>query len=203
MSRLSLRTLGLCALVLVFAVPAMAYNVVSTSAPQINCPFNTACTVTVTDMASLIPGTNGGKIQSRIFQGQAGSPLAGKWCYEYRVNMTDAVGLLSVPYVTSMSIANFGPVISYDYNFDGTSTDQVFYVNHGGIGTVGLASSYVFFGISFFNLSSAVYGGSFPGDGESSYFFGLVSQYPPTTKNATVQTDQGSQTVTVYAPAVP
>ena len=203
MFRLSLRTLGLSALVLVFAVPAMAYNVVNTSAPQINCPFNTTCTVTVTDMGSLIPGTNGGKIQSRIFQGQPGSPLAGKWCYEYRVSMTNAVGITVIPYVTSMSIANFGPIISYDYNFDATSTDQVFVVTSGGIGTVGLASSYVFFGISFFNLSSPVYGGSFPGDGESSYFFGVVSNYAPTTGTATVQTDHGSETVSVYVPNHP
>jgi hypothetical protein len=39
-------------------------------------------------------------------------------------------------------------------------------VTAGGIGTVGLSSVNQFWGITFFNLSSPVYGGSFPGDGE-------------------------------------
>ena len=203
MLRIALRGLSLFVLVSALAVPAMAYNVVNTSAPQINCLFNTTCSVVVSDMGSLIPGTNGGKIQSRIFQGQPGSPLAGWWCYEYRVNMTDAVGITSIPYVTSMSVAGLGPILSYDYNFDNNYTDQVFVITQGGIGTVGLSSSFLFFGVSFFNLSSAVNGGSFPGDGQSSRFFGYVSQYPPTTKNATVQTDHGAETVSVWAPAAP
>src|ERR1041385_5142657 len=203
MTRIALRSIGLLVLVLALTVPAMAYTVVNTSLPQLNCDFNTTCTVTVTDMASDIPGTNGGKLQSRIFKGQPGSPLAGKWCYLYRVNMVNSVGILSEPYVTSMSISGLGTLVPYDYNFDGTYTDQVFVITQGGIGTIGLASAYAFFGVSFFNLSSPVGGGAYAGGGQSSYFFGYVSDYAPTTKNATVQTDQGGQTVTVYAPAVP
>jgi hypothetical protein len=203
MIRITVRTLSLFVLVSTLAVPAMAYNLVNSSLPQLNCDFNTTCTVTVTDMASDIPGTNGGKLQSRIFQGQPGSPLAGKWCYEYRVNMVNSVGILSIPYVTGMSVAGLGTLVAYDYNFDGTYTDQVFVITQGGIGSIGLASTYAFWGISFFNLSSAVSGGAYAGAGQSSYFFGYVSDYAPTTKSATVQTDQGSQTVTVYAPNVP
>ncbi|MGZ5432334.1 MAG: hypothetical protein ACXW5U_19155 [Thermoanaerobaculia bacterium] len=69
-------------------------------------------------------------------------------------------------------------MLSYDYNFDFVATDQVFVVTAGGIG-------------------------SFPGDGESSYFFGLVSSYPPVTKTGWVYTDAGWVTVNVYAPQVP
>ena len=38
---------------------------------------------------------NGGFVQSRVFQGQAGSPAAGKWVYEYRVSLTNSVGILN------------------------------------------------------------------------------------------------------------
>jgi hypothetical protein len=192
---------SLLVLALGVSIPAMALNVVNTSAPAINCPFSTTCTVGVSDMGSNLP--NGGRIQSRIFQGQPGSPLAGKWVYEYRVNMANAVGFTYVPYVDGMYIAGWGTPVAYDYNFDSNYTDQVFVVTAGGIGTVGLSSVNAFWGITFFNLSSPVYGGSFPGDGESSYFFGMVSIYPPTVKTAQVHQDNGYVAVNVYAPQVP
>lgn len=201
MIRFSLRFVSVLVLAVVAAAPAMAYTLVDTSLPQLNCLFNTTCSVVVSDMVSNLP--SGGRIQSRVFQGQPGSPLAGKWAYEYRVDMTNAVGITSIPYVTSMSIANWGPLVAYDYNFDWNYSDQVFNITVGGIGTKKLDSAFLFWGISFFYLEDAVYGGSFPGDGESSRFFGLVSNYPPMNKNATVQTDAGSVTVTVKAPTVP
>jgi hypothetical protein len=197
----SLRTISLLVLTLALAVPMMALNVVNTSAPSINCVFSTTCSIVVNDMGSNLP--NGGRIQSRIFQGQPGSPMAGKWVYEYRVNMANAVGFTYVPYVDGMYIVGWGPVLAYDYNFDSIYTDQVFVVTAGGIGTVGLSSVNVFWGATFFNLSSPVYGGSFPGDGESSYFFGLVSNYAPTVKTAQVHMDNGYAAVNVYAPNVP
>ena len=197
----SLRNVTLLVLALGLAVPAMALNVVNTSAPSINCLFSTTCSVVVNDMGSNLP--NGGRIQSRIFQGQPGSPLAGKWVYLYRVNMANAVGLTYIPYVDGMYIYGWGTPVAYDYNFDSNYTDQVFVITAGGIGTVGLSSVNVFWGATFFNLSSPVYGGSFPGDGESSYFFGMVSNYPPTVKTAQVHQDNGYVAVNVYAPQVP
>jgi hypothetical protein len=197
-------TLSVLALALTF--PAFGYTIVNTSAPQINCVFTTAspCSITVTDKVSVLP--NGGKVQSRVFQAQPGSTAYPNWVYEYRLNMTDVAGVGYPPSISGMSISNWGPVLSYDYNFDASATDQVFQITSGGIGTKGLASAYVFWGVSFFNLSSPVYAGSYPGGGESSYFFGLVSPYAPTTKNATVQIDDisgGSAVVAVYAPNVP
>lgn len=197
----SLRIATLLVLALGLSIPAMALNVVNTSAPSINCVFSTTCTVVVNDMGSNLP--NGGRIQSRVFQGQPGSPLAGKWAYLYRVNMANAVGFTYIPYVDGMYIAGWGSTVAYDYNFDSNYTDQVFVVTAGGIGTVGLSSVNVFFGATFFNLSAPVYGGSFPGDGESSYFFGMVSSYPPTVKTAQVHMDNGYAAVSVYAPQVP
>ena len=201
MSR-SLRIVSLLVLTLALSVPAMAaYNKVNTSAPAINCVFSTTCSISVTDLGSDMP--NGGRIQSRIFQGQPGSPAAGKYVYEYRINMTNAVGILSVPWANALWISNWGPVLSYDYNFDAVATDQVFVVTAGGIGTEAPTLASYSAPWTYFQFQNAVYGGSFPGDGESSYFFGLVSNYPPVQKTGWVYTDTGWVTVTVYAPQAP
>jgi hypothetical protein len=197
----SLRIVSLLVLTLALSVPAMAYTVVNTSAPAINCVFSTTCSVGVTDMGSDMP--NGGRIQSRIFQGQPGSPAAGKYVYEYRVNMSNAVGVLSIPYANALWIYNWGPVLSYDYNFDSVATDQVFVVTAGGIGTKAPSSATYTSGWMNIQFQSAVFGGSFPGDGESSYFFGMVSPYPPVVKTGWIYTDAGWVTVNVYAPQVP
>ena len=197
----SLRIASLLVLTLGLSLPAMAYTIVSTSAPSINCVFSTTCSVSVTDMVSTM--SNGGKIQSRIFQGQPGSPAAGKYVYEYRINMSDAVGVLSIPWANALWIYDWGPVLSYDYNFDSVWTDQVFVVTSGGIGTKSPTSAGNVGAWINFQFSNAVFGGSFPGDGESSYFFGLVSSYPPVTKTGWIYTDAGWVTVNVYAPQVP
>jgi hypothetical protein len=195
------RLLSLSVLVLVLAVPAFAYNVVNTSAPSVNCIFSTTCTLYVSDMSSPILGS--GKIQSRIVQGQPGSAAAGKWLYLYRIDLRQVAGITSIPYVTQMAISGWGPVRQYDYNFDSVATDHVFNITAGGLGTKAVTSSTVFFGWTYFILNNPVYGGNFPGDGESSYFFGLVSDYPPSVKNASVDTDSGWVTVQVFAPTVP
>jgi hypothetical protein len=203
MTRLSLRVASVLVFMVALAVPAMAqtYVRVDTSAPQINCLFSTTCSVVVNDMVSTM--ANGGRVQSRTFQGQPGSTLAGKWVYLYRVDMSNAVGVLSIPYVTRMSISGWGPLVNWDYNFDWNYSDQVYTVTQGAIGTVGLSDAFNFWGTSFFYFDGAVYGGGSPGTGESSRFFGLVSNYPPIVKNATVTTDAGSVTVSVKAPQVP
>lgn len=197
----SLRIVSLLVLTLGLSIPAFGYTIVNTSAPAINCVFSTTCSVGVIDMGSDMP--NGGRIQSRIFQGQPGSPAAGKYVYEYRINMSNAVGILSIPYANALWISNWGPVLSYDYNFDSVATDQVFVVTAGGIGTKGPSVASTSGSWTYFQFQNAVYGGSFPGDGESSYFFGLVSNYPPVTKTGWIYTDAGWVTVSVYAPQYP
>ena len=199
------RIITLSFLVLALALPASAYTVVNASAPQVNCVFTTAtpCSVTVTDMVSALP--NGGKIQSRVFQSTASSPAAGRWIYEYRLIMTHVAGIGYPPYLSGMSISNFGPIATLDYNFDWLG-EQVFNISSGGLGTKGVGTSYYFWGTTYFNLTEPVYAGSYPGGGESSYFFGVASPYPPTTRTATVYMDSiagGSAPANVYAPAVP
>lgn len=189
-------------LLFVAAAPAMAapLNVVNTSAPQIHCVFNTSCTSSPTDYTSTFL-SGGAFIQSRYYQAAPGSPMAGKWVYKYRVSMTNEVGVLNIPYVTALRVPFVG-LKQGDYNFDSVFTDHVFNVSAGGIGTKGVTSAATGSGITF-NFASAIAGGSFAGDGESSYFFGVVSDWGPRTQYGTVYTSNGNYTVTVVAPYVP
>ncbi len=102
------------------------------------------------------------------------STAAGEWVYRYRLDMSQVAGITYIPYVDEIAMSSFGPVLQYDYNFDGTATDQVFY-STSGLGSKGISSSFVFWGWTYFVFSSPIEAGSYPGGGESSYFFGLVS----------------------------
>jgi len=203
MLRFSARSVSFFVLAAALAVPAMALNVVNTSAPQYNCIFTTAnpCTITVTDYsASFMSGA--AKLQSRIFQGQAGSTTAGKWCYEYRIDLTQVAGITYIPYADELAIYSFGPLRQYDYNFDSVATDDVFNVTSGGLGSKGVTSAFLSGGYTYWVLNP-VYGGSYPGGGETSYFFGVVSDYPPTLRTMWVHTDTGWVQMTGYAPQYP
>jgi hypothetical protein len=182
----------------VMAVPAMALNVVNASAPQVNYVFSTDGTVTVTDMTSAV--YSGGFLQSRIFQGEPGSPAAGKWVYEYRLDLTCAQTALSVPNVTAVGMST-GPVRSYDYDFNGFATDQVYVITSGGMGWIGLSSASGLYGYNQFHFSSPVYpsGGGGCG-GDSTYFWGYTSDYAPHVVTATIYTSTGNLSASVYAP---
>ena len=204
MSRLSLRLVPVLVLALGMSVPAFGLNVVDTSS-NVNCLYVTTspCTTPVTDYVSYFNVSGGSGqafLQSRIFQGQPGSAAAGKWRYLYRVNMTNVGALTYFPYVDQVAISSVGTVWSWDYNFDFNYTDQVFNITVGGIGTKAVTSSFVFWGWTYFDWSNPVYSGSYPGGGESSYFFGFTSDKAPVIRNISVHTDSGWVTVTGYAP---
>jgi hypothetical protein len=190
----------LCSLVtLALAAPVFGYNVVNTSW-TVNCVFSTTCSVAVTDYISefAINGASGnGRLQSRIFQGQPGSTAAGKWVYEYRINLTAAHGFTYPPYVDYIAIDRWGALRMYDYNSDGIATDEVFNVTSGGVGTKAVTSAFLSSPWSYFVLSSPVY------VGESSYFFGLVSDRAPVLRGMWVHTDSGWVSAMGYAPPLP
>ncbi|HET7434649.1 MAG TPA: hypothetical protein VFN10_08060 [Thermoanaerobaculia bacterium] len=141
-------------------------------------------------------------MQSRIFQGQAGTQAAGLWCYMYRIDLRNVVGITYPPSVDRIYF-NFGPVSSLDYNHDFNYTDQVFVITSGGIGNVAPSSVFTFWGSTFIDFASGIYAGSYPGGGDSSYFVGMVSPYPPHVTSASVHTDTGYVSVNVYAPNHP
>lgn len=119
-----------------------------------------------------------GRLQSRIFQWQAGSAAAGK-------------------FVDHLAINTWGPILSYDYNGNGIATDDVFNITSGGTGTKAVTTAWVAAPWTYFALSNPVY------VGESSYFFGLLSDAAPVLRTMWVHTDNGWVSVTGYAPPLP
>ena len=171
---------------LVFALAPAAHaaplKVVNVGAPAINCVFTTAspCTISVSDTSADVPMSAGGagRLQSRTFKGLAGSPADGLFAYEYRLNLTDAVGATNVACIDWMSIS-FGPVVNtLDYDSD-QKPDQVFVVTSGGLGTIGLASAVQTADTIRFKFSKPVCEGGSPGKGDTSFFWGLVSKSAP------------------------
>lgn len=171
-------------LVLAPAAPALAapLSFVNVGAPAINCVFNTACTLTVTDsvdtiVVSPLLWTGTARLQSRTFAGAAGAPGAGKTAYEYRVDLTQAVSDGEVPCVTDIAI-DFGAVTKLQYNKVGP-LDDVFVVTSGGLGSIGLYAVDQTGSVITFTFNQPVCAGPSPGKGHTSYFFGLASAYPP------------------------
>jgi hypothetical protein len=204
MSR-TVRMVLLSLVALTLAAPVFAYDVVNTSW-TVQCLFSPTCSVTVNDYVSdfaVSGGSGNGRLQSRIYQGQAGSAAAGKWIYEYRINMTPVGGIVYAPYVDQLAIANWGPVLTYDYNSNGIVTDDVFNITSGGIGSKAVTSAFLSSPWTYFVLSNPVYSGNYPGGGESSYFFGLLSDQAPVLRSMWVHTDSGWVSVMGYAPPTP
>ena len=203
---MNIRRLSLFVLAAVLAFPAMAQvlNVVNTSS-NVNCVFTTAvpCTNYVTDYVATFMGGNA-RLQSRINQATSGSTASNKWVYRYRIDLTQVAGITYPPHADYLAIYNFGPVSQYDYNFDSVSTDHVFNVTSGGIGTKPVTSSWIGAdNFTYFYLNNPVFAGSYPGGGESSYFFGIVSSYAPVLRTVWVRTDTGWVSLTGYAPNYP
>lgn len=162
------------------AVEAAPLAVVNVGFPAVNCVFSTACTISPTDSSGTIPlgGISGTAVlQSRTFVGAAGSPAAGLNGYMYRVNLTNAVGIVNIPCITALRVS-FGPVVSLQYNGAGP-VDQVFVATSGGLGTIGLASADLTANNVTFTFSSPVCAGGSPGTGDTTFFFGLTSTAAP------------------------
>jgi hypothetical protein len=163
-------------MIVVLAAPvllAQPLKVVNVGKPAVNCLFNPACKVTVTDLSA--PIWTSGFLQSRYYTGAAGAPAAGKHVYEYRVDLRNVVGALAIPFITSVTL-DIGPTQKFDFNGDGT-LDDVFVTTSGGIGNVALSSAVRAGNKITFTFASPVAGGSAPGKGDSSFFFGVVSSY--------------------------
>src|SRR6266568_2453621 len=141
-----------------FVVKAVPLKIVNVSAPAINCVFNPACTVTVNDTSDNVTLSTGGTgfLQSRTYTGAPGSPAAGLFAYEYRLDLRNAVVINAISCIDALTIS-FGPVVgSLDYNGD-LKPDQVFVVTGGGIGSIGLASAtWIAPGRIIFKFSSPV-----------------------------------------------
>ena len=159
---------------------ATSLSIVTVSAPEINCIYETDCTVTVTDTVANItlPSMTGnGRLQSRTFAGKAGAPAAGKTGYEYRLDMTQATAIGDVACVTGLEV-NFGPITKLQYNKTGP-VDDVFVITKGGLGSIGLASAEQDRGVITFTFSQPVCAADTSGPGKTTFFFGLTSAHTP------------------------
>lgn len=175
-ARMLLALAGLC--LPPAAAGATPLQIVQVGAPAINCVFNAPCTITPADFSFAMLG--GGFVQSRIYQAASGTPAAGKYMYQYRVDLTNATAT-PAPQVTSFTI-DFGPAAAMDFNGDGT-TEQVFVITQGGLGSVAPVTADQTGRMITFTFSPPVPGG------QTSYFFGLVSDMAPVQVRATLTTN--------------
>ncbi|MEA2490041.1 MAG: hypothetical protein QOH21_1833, partial [Acidobacteriota bacterium] len=116
--------------------------------------------------------------------------------------MAPVAGIVNLPYADQLAIDRWGTPRQYDYNSDSIATDHVFNISSGGTGTKPVTSAYLSYPWTYLVVSSRVYAGSYPGGGESSYFFGLVSDAAPVLRTVWVHLDSGWVAVTGYAPPI-
>lgn len=179
-----------------FAAKGAPLKIVNVAAPAINCVFSTSCSISVKDTTEDVPLAAGGvgKLRSRTFKGAEGSPAAGLFGYEYRLELDKAVEFTALSCIDGITIS-FGPVVStLDYGGD-SKPDQVFVVSTGGVGTIGLASAVQTKGSIKFKFKSPVCSGPSVGEGGSTFFWGLVSKMPPKPVTALVHQSGGATRV--------
>lgn len=182
------------------ALFAQPLSVVNVQAPTVNFVFNPTGKVTVQDFTAPIWGS--GFLQSRHFQGAKGAPAAGLYVYQYRVDLRNAVGVLAIRQIFSLTV-DIGPTVKLDFNGD-KKLDDVFVVTKGGLGNVKLKSAVRAGNNITFTFDGGVGEGSAPGKGDSSFFFGVVSKYPRRTVNASAANSAGPALVLkAWAPKHP
>ncbi|MDE2322289.1 MAG: hypothetical protein KGL31_10300 [candidate division NC10 bacterium] len=200
---------------------------VTVSSSSVYCLFDPSCKVTITGSSTtLIPMQVGGKafLESRTFVGKPGTPASGLYGYEYRIDLEKAtettvdveeVGKVQYMPCLRSIVFDFGPVIdTLDYNGDGQAGDLIYVVTSGGPGRIGLGPVERFHGRLTFNFDSPVCVGSSDRQGDSTFFFGLVSAQPPRSVDTTIMETGGLGSaspkmkknikyhVNVYAPQV-
>ena len=177
---------------------------VNVSSSAIYCIFDPSCTVPFTDSSTTpIPMESGGTsfIESRTFAGKSGTPASGLYGYEYRIDLSKAVdtmvdveGVGKIKYMPCLRsiVLEFGPITdTLDYNGDGETGDLAYVVTSGGPGGIGLQSLERYHNMLTFNFDSPICVGGAHGQGDSTYFFGLVSARPPRSVTATIKETTG------------
>ena len=165
-------------------------------APDINCKFDTDCTITVQDSAdhfTIGPTAGDAFLQSRTFPpGEPGTAAEGRYAYLYRIDLRNLAGLTALPCVTEFTI-DFGPILRIDYDDNG-STDHIFVVTAGGLGSVAPSSVDQQGRMITFAFQPPICAGASPGTGQSSYFFGLTSSKPPRPVTVEIKDSLGGVT---------
>jgi hypothetical protein len=186
----------LAALGFAIAAPSLALaqsgplTIVTVDAKDLLCIYDKGCKIATTDssvafdMQDTIGHLPQPRMHTRTVLGAAGSPAAGKTGYLYRLDLTNVVGGLDVSCATAFKL-DVGPTGKFEYFKNGANAD-VFVVDKGAPGTVGLAKAERIGSGVTFTFRKRICVGTGPGGGESSLFFGLTSDHPPKTANAQV-----------------
>jgi len=162
-------------------------KVIHVSAPEIVCNFSPTCSITVNDtvaeFVTNLPAVSAsstwprpsmsGFLQSRTFEGLAGTKEAGHYGYEYRLDLQNVSGAHSVT-LTSLTI-QFSPLSSFDYA--GQANNDVWVCTSGGLGTVGPSSASASGSAVTFEFNPPIT--VLTGQETSTFFFGLVSTIKP------------------------
>jgi hypothetical protein len=155
------------------AAAAVELKVVEVSFPEVNCTFNPACTITVSDTVGVIglPLDDGKAIlQSRTFTGSPGAPAAGKNGYMYRVDLTQAKGWVDC--LVGLTV-DFGALVKQPYVKGSADLFDVFVGIKGGVGTVSVKSAEQDGdAVSFFFSNPLCVG-------DTTFFFGLTAEKGP------------------------
>ena len=182
---------------ILMALPAAAQaaplKVVEVGAPAINCVFDTNCKITVYDSIGAIPmpGISGAaRLQSRSLVGAAGAPGAGKNVLQYRVDLTQAVGVGGTHCVSSFKL-DFGAVAPLPYN-NGAAPADVYVITSGGLGTIGLLAAEKTGNVITFLFAKPICAGTGASKGDTSYFFGLAAVGAPKAVTAQIQVTGGA-----------
>ncbi|MFD7324342.1 M64 family metallopeptidase [Streptomyces sp. NPDC059875] len=177
-----------------------ALRAVDVTSTIIECVFDPSGTAVPNDIAPAIQiagATGSGSLQSRLYpRGIAGSVGAGKYPYEYRVDMTPVSGPLPASAVRMLSL-DFGPVSRVDY--DGTGGSDLFVIAQGGSGTVRPVSV-----TQRGNRLTIDFGTPGVAAGNSGFLLGLTSDHPPRDTTAQITDGAGNtHTLATRAPAFP
>src|SRR5450756_649241 len=101
-----------------FGLWAGPLKIVNVNFPQINCLFSTNCTVTTVDSSAPITfngATGSGRMLTRMFNVATNSPMAGRYSYAYRIDLSTIMSPTTNDYIDSLRI-NFGPIVPFTYN---------------------------------------------------------------------------------------
>jgi len=168
---------------------ATPLTIVEVSFPAVNCTFNAACRITVSDsvghisMPYLSTASNTAWLQSRSFTGAPGTPAAGKTGYMYRISLTQAAGfgecLLGF-------VIDFGPITKLPYKAGSPPADVFVGSLGGGLGTIGLVSAEQNGNIITFSLKKPLCIGPSPSSAATTFFIGLASNKTPKAITATI-----------------
>jgi hypothetical protein len=169
------------ALMIASSATAANLKVVEVSFPEVNCTFNTTCTITVSDTVGLIGlGLDDGKaiLQSRTFTGAAGAPAAGKTGYMYRIDLTQGKGWVDC--LVGLTV-DFGPLVKQPYVKGSPELFDIFVGSKGGgVGTVSIKSADQDGDAITFMFAKPLC------VGETTFFFGLAAEKAPQSVGAGV-----------------